>query len=74
MYMIQIERYDLPAFLSSSCLFPASTNLNTAEEIWQFMIDNLQPGWQVTLLDDETHVVKEAVSAENAPGASGPGG
>jgi hypothetical protein len=37
------------------------------------MADILNPGWQVTLLDDENHVVNEAVSAENAPGASGPG-
>jgi hypothetical protein len=49
MTMIQIVRYDLPAFLFSTCLFPTSDDLNTAEEIWQFMIDNLKPGWPVTL-------------------------
>ena len=28
MYIVQIERYALPAFLSSSCLFPTSTDLS----------------------------------------------
>ena len=36
------------------------------------MADILKPGWRVTLLDDENHVLNEAISAENAPGASGP--
>jgi hypothetical protein len=47
--MIQIERYDLPAFLFSACLLLTSNDLNVAEEICHLMIDNLKPGRQVTL-------------------------
>jgi len=64
MYTIQINHDDYPAELSPACEVFTSAHVSEAAAVWQFMIDNLRPGWRVTLLDVAGDVVKTAEATE----------
>jgi hypothetical protein len=64
MYRIQVSNEDVPAADGLACHFSFSSNYLARANVWQFLVDNLKPGWRVTLLDAQGKVLEMAVSGD----------
>ena len=75
MFIIQIDDKDAPPSVHHDCQFPASTDYATARAIWRFLVENMQPGWRVALVNDATNsiVVAAITQDEDAEGSTGTG-
>ena len=75
MFMIQIDRHDAPPSVHHECQFPASEDYAAARTILRFLVDNMQPGWRVSLVNGATNstvvvAITQDESSEQSAGTS----